>query len=74
MFIDVRPDVSTNREDVTNEPCLTQKRDPPNTPATPKVCNGCIRMLCSAWKTNMKLNVPLIPKGIPSEKLACPIG
>jgi len=25
-------------------------------------------MLCSAWNTNMKLKVPEIPKGIPSEK------
>ena len=24
-------------------------------------------MLCSAWNTNIKLNVPEIPKGIPSE-------
>jgi hypothetical protein len=30
--------------------------------------NGCIKMLCSAWNTIMKLKVPEIPKGIPSEK------
>jgi len=28
--------------------------------------------LCSAWNTNMKLKVPEIPKGIPSEKEPCP--
>jgi hypothetical protein len=27
-----------------------------------------VRMLCSAWNTIMKLKVPEIPKGIPSEK------
>jgi len=31
---------------------------------------GALRMLCSAWNTIMKLKVPEIPKGIPSEK-AC---
>jgi hypothetical protein len=29
----------------------------------------CIRMLCSAWNTIIKLKVPEIPRGIPSEKL-----
>jgi hypothetical protein len=27
------------------------------------------RMLCSAWNTIIKLKVPEIPRGIPSEKL-----
>merc|ERR1711920_597208 len=36
--------------------------------------NGCIRMLCSAWNTNIKLKVPEIPRGIPSEKEPWPIG
>ncbi len=35
---------------------------------TPNIWKGCIRMLCSAWNTNIKLKVPEIPKGIPSEK------
>ena len=34
----------------------TQQQTQP-TPATPKIWNGCIKMLCSAWNTNMKLNV-----------------
>jgi hypothetical protein len=31
-------------------------------------------MLCSAWKTIIKLNVPEIPRGSPSEKEPCPKG
>jgi hypothetical protein len=31
-------------------------------------------MLCSTWNTIIKLKVPDILKGIPSEKLLCPIG
>ena len=31
-------------------------------------------MLCSAWNTNIKLNVPEIPSGIPSENEPCPKG
>ncbi|CAN0311177.1 unnamed protein product, partial [Ectocarpus sp. 6 AP-2014] len=51
------------------DPCIALNNEPPKTPATPAIWNGCIKMLCSAWKTIMKLNVPEIPKGIPSEKL-----
>ena len=66
--------VSRISEEETNDPCIAQNREPPNTPATPSMWNGCIRMLCSAWKTSMKLNVPEIPRGMPSEKEPCPIG
>merc|ERR1711990_181562 len=59
--------VSRIRDEVTNEPCIAENREPPNTPATPAMWNGCIKMLCSAWNTSMKLNVPEIPRGIPSE-------
>ena len=37
---------------------MAEKRDAPKTPATPAMCNGFIKMLCSAWKTSMKLKVP----------------
>ncbi|CAL6436371.1 unnamed protein product [Bathycoccus prasinos] len=66
--------VSRISEEVTSEPCIAEKSEPPNTPATPSMWNGCIRMLCSAWNTIMKLKVPEIPRGIPSEKDPCPIG
>ena len=62
------------REEVTSEPCIAEKRDPPNIPATPAMWNGCMRILCSAWKTNIKLNVPEMPNGIPSLRLPCPKG
>ena len=62
------------REDVTREPCIAENSAPPNTPATPSIWKGCIRILCSAWKTSIKLKVPLIPRGMPSEKLPCPNG
>jgi hypothetical protein len=52
----------TVKEEVTKDPCIAENKDPPNTPATPAMWNGCIKMLCSAWNTNMKLNVPEIPK------------
>ena len=51
-----------------DEPCIAENREPPNTPATPSLGGmGALRMLCSAWNTSMKLNVPEIPRGIPSE-------
>jgi hypothetical protein len=50
--------VSRTREEVTSEPCMAENRLPPNTPATPSMWKGCIRMLCSAWNTSMKLKVP----------------
>jgi photosystem II P680 reaction center D1 protein len=59
--------VSRIRDEVTSEPCIAENSEPPNTPATPAMWNGCIKMLCSAWNTSMKLNVPEIPRGIPSE-------
>merc|ERR1740121_337147 len=59
------PAVSARSDDVTSEPCIAEKSEPPKTAATPSMWNGCMRMLCSAWKTSIKLNVPLIPKGIP---------
>ena len=52
--------------------CIAENNEPPNTPATPNMWNGCIRMLCSAWNTIMKLNVPEIPRGIPSENACSP--
>jgi hypothetical protein len=39
--------------EVTRLPCIAENREPPKTPATPSIWNGCIRMLCSAWKTNI---------------------
>ena len=42
-----------DQEEVTRLPCIAEKRDPPNTPATPSIWNGCIRILCSAWKTSI---------------------
>jgi hypothetical protein len=53
------------KEEVTKDPCIAENKDPKYT--TQAMWNGCIKMLCSAWNTNMKLNVPEIPKGIPSE-------
>jgi hypothetical protein len=47
---------------------MAENKEPPKTPATPNMWKGCIRMLCSAWNTNMKLKVPEIPRGMPSEK------
>merc|ERR1711920_984764 len=38
------------------------------------MCRGFIRMLCSAWNTSIKLKVPEIPKGIPSENDPWPMG
>jgi hypothetical protein len=61
-------------DDVTKLPCIAANSDPPNTPATPAMWNGWNNMLCSAWNTSIKLNVPEIPNGIPSEKLPWPIG
>ena len=55
-------------------PCMALNKLPPKTPATPNMWKGCIRMLCSAWNTNMKLKVPLMPRGMPSLKLPCPMG
>ncbi|CBI33836.3 unnamed protein product, partial [Vitis vinifera] len=46
----------------TKEPCITLNREPSNTPTKPNMWNGCIRMLCSAWNTIMKLKVPEIPR------------
>jgi hypothetical protein len=40
--------------------CIAENNEPPNTPATPNMWNGCIKMLCSAWNTIMKLKVPEI--------------
>lgn len=31
--------------------CIAENNEPPNTPATPNMWKGCIKMLCSAWKT-----------------------
>merc|ERR1711943_81333 len=45
--------VSRTREEVTREPCMAENKLPPKTPATPSMWKGCIRMLCSAWNTNM---------------------
>jgi hypothetical protein len=66
--------VSHSNVEVTRDPCIAENKDPPNTPITPNWWNGCSRMLCSAWNTIMKLKVPEIPKGIPSENDPCPIG
>jgi hypothetical protein len=40
--------------------CIAENNEPPKTPATPNMWNGCIRMLCSAWNTIIKLKVPEI--------------
>merc|ERR1719399_300302 len=32
---------------------------------TPAIWKGCIKILCSAWKTSIKLKVPEIPNGMP---------
>jgi hypothetical protein len=53
-----RFEVSRIRDEDTSDPCIAENRDPPKTPATPSMWNGCIRMVCSAWKTSMKLKVP----------------
>ena len=44
---------SLSHEEVTSEPCIAENNEPPKTPATHNMWKGCIRMLCSAWKTNM---------------------
>ena len=57
---------------LTNEPCIALNNEPPNTPAT-LLGYGMGKdalnvMFCLEHKH--KIKVPLIPKGIPSEKLA----
>jgi hypothetical protein len=58
--------VSRIRDEVTNEPCIAENKDPPNTPATPSMWNGCIRMFCLEY--DHEVESTKIPKGIPSEK------
>ena len=66
--------VSLTIEEVTRLPCIAANKAPPNIPITPNIWNGCMSILCSAWKTNIKLKVPEIPRGMPSLKLPCPKG
>jgi hypothetical protein len=48
LFKDSFSLVSRIKLEVTNEPCIALNNAPPNTPATPAIWNGCIKILCSA--------------------------